>query len=283
MTNYNYFIGIDGGGTKTKFILANQFGEIFKTIIKPTTHYLQCGIENVGKILNEGVNEVIDGITTINNLAHIYAAVPGYHDIKKDDVKIESSIYKYFSKELITLGNDTENALAGSLAGSIGINIISGTGSIGYGIDDKGQSYRCGGWNHLFGGDEGSAYWIASKLILEFTRQSDGRDSKTPLYQEVKKYFDLEDDYDIITKTVVELGYNRTEIAKIASLNFKLALKNDKHALRIYQEAAKELADIIIAIINNLDFKEKINISYSGGVFKSKNFIIKPLQKYLNQ
>ena len=56
-------------------------------------------------------------------------------------------------------GNDMVCAWAGSLGGEDGINIVAGTGSIGYG-ERAGASARAGGWGEVFG-DEGSAYWIA--------------------------------------------------------------------------------------------------------------------------
>ena len=46
----NYVIGIDGGGTKTKAVLANTNGEILADI--------QSGISNFQRVGPEGVTEV---------------------------------------------------------------------------------------------------------------------------------------------------------------------------------------------------------------------------------
>ena len=40
---------------------------------------------------------------------------------------------------------------------------------------------RCGGWGEVFG-DEGSAYWIAREGLALFSRMSDGRAERGPLY-----------------------------------------------------------------------------------------------------
>ncbi len=77
-------------------------------------------------------------------------------------------------------GNDMVCAWAGSLGGEDGINIVAGTGSIGYG-ERRGRSARAGGWGEVFG-DEGSAYWIAVQGLNVFTRMSDGRLPKGSLY-----------------------------------------------------------------------------------------------------
>ncbi|MEI9903464.1 MAG: BadF/BadG/BcrA/BcrD ATPase family protein [Asticcacaulis sp.] len=68
---------------------------------------------------------------------------------------------------------------AGSLAGADGINIVAGTGSIGYG-ERLGRGARAGGWGEVFS-DEGSAYWIAVQGLAAFARMSDGRLAKGPL------------------------------------------------------------------------------------------------------
>lgn len=66
-------------------------------------------------------------------------------------------------------GTIRKNALAGSLLGKQGIHVIAGTGSIGLGFDKDSYYVRSGGWHHLFGGDEGSGYWIGCQLIRHFT------------------------------------------------------------------------------------------------------------------
>ena len=63
-----------------------------------------------------------------------------------------------------------------------GIHVIAGTGSIGLGFDKDSYYVRSGGWHHLFGGDEGSGYWIGCQLIRHFTMQADGREEKTMMF-----------------------------------------------------------------------------------------------------
>ena len=70
-------------------------------------------------------------------------------------------------------GNDAVCGWAGALAGEDGINIVAGTGSIGYG-EFEGRAARAGGWGELFS-DEGSAHWIAREALSLFSRMSDGR------------------------------------------------------------------------------------------------------------
>ena len=53
--------------------------------------------------------------------------------------------------------------------------------------------------------------------------------------------------------------------------------------MKFFQEAAKELADIYLAIYRQLPFTSKnIPFSYSGGVFKSGSYLLEPLKEYLS-
>lgn len=62
---------------------------------------------------------------------------------------------------------------------------------------------------------------------------------------------------------------------------FESAALNDKNALEIFNEAGYELSLLVKMIINELEFKNKILISYSVGVFNSEKLILDPLKRYL--
>lgn len=75
--------------------------------------------------------------------------------------------------------------MEGALDGENGIVIIAGTGSIALALKDNIVT-RCGGWGSQLG-DEGSAYWIAKKMLSIFCQEVDGRLEKTKLYELIKK------------------------------------------------------------------------------------------------
>lgn len=280
----NYYLGVDGGGTKTKFIISDEQGMILAISTQPTCHYLQCGFDGITNVMRTGLNECLKkSEIDEQDIASAFIACAGYGDIEKDNKRIQKAVQKAYPTIPHIIGNDTENALAGSLAGGYGINVIAGTGSIGLGKNEHQEMLRCGGWHHSFGGDEGSAYWIACKLILHFTRQSDGREERTELYDYIRKEYQLKEDSDILDLCVVQWDFDRTKIAAMSRSVYELAKRQDPIAIAIFQEAAKELADIIRTIYRKLNFTSStIPVSYSGGVFQSKHFILDPLRQELS-
>ena len=162
-------------------------------------------------------------------------------------------------------GNDMVCAWAGSLAGEDGINIVAGTGSIGYG-ERRGKAARAGGWGEVFG-DEGSAYWIAVQGLNVFTRMSDGRLPRGSLYALFRDSFRLEADLDLCARVLN--NHSRDSIAAVAQLVTRAAHEGDAAAIRIFDSAANELAAVVDAVRLALDFApdEIVPLSYSGGVF----------------
>lgn len=278
----NLYLGIDSGGTKTKFILINEQGELVAESTQSASHYLQVGLDGLKDVMRKGLVDCLDKASAQKeDVKYCFASVAGYGDIENDNVIIENVIKTVFNPIPTTIGNDIENAYAGALASKPGIVVIAGTGSIGLGIDEYGNSTRCGGWHHAFGGDEGSAFWIGCKLIQAFTLQSDGREPKTLLYPYLKEKYHFNNDSDILQMTIVDWDFDRTKIASLAQDLYYLASQNDPSALSIYDQAAFELSRIIIAIKEKLQFKKAVIASYQGGVFKSENYVIEPLKQYL--
>ena len=278
-----YYLGVDGGGTKTKFVLCDEHGNVVAEETKPTCHYLQVGFEGVTKILNEGIDSIcLKANINRQEITSAFIGAPGYGDVQSDAIEIEKAIDSAFMDIKHAVGNDGENALAGALCGKEGINIVAGTGSIGFGYNSNtGITENCGGWYHAIGSDEGSGYWISYQLLHEFTRQSDGRDDKTALYYKLKDYLNFIDDGEVIKIVVEDWKLDRTKFASLSKLIPDLLKENDYYACKIVDDAANELSQIIKALYKNLKFEGIVDVSYTGGVFNLKDSILNPLRKYL--
>lgn len=273
-----YYIGVDGGGTKTEFICYDEKGHLVDQVTLSTCHILQVSHSQAVSILTAGINEVIAPYMPVcDSDITICAGLAGYGENKNLKHKIEAICKQSFGNKNFIIKNDAEIALAGALDNEDGIIVIAGTGSIG--LAKKGNvSYRCGGWGYMLG-DEGSAYWIGKRLLQEYTQQIDGRKERTLLVDYLKHTFSLKDDYELINYVSQTLGNQRNKIAGIAILLEELALKSDPAALEIYAQAGKALAELVNQLSKH--FKDTIKVSYIGGVFKSSDLILDPLRNCL--
>ncbi|MDO5718404.1 MAG: BadF/BadG/BcrA/BcrD ATPase family protein [Tissierellia bacterium] len=279
------FLGIDGGGTKTGFSLINLKGEALAVSVKTTIHIRQVSQEDFRKILNDGIDEVLNKLgKTRQDLTYVFAGVPGYGEYKDMIETIHDSFRIVLGHDRFKIGNDCVAGWAGSQACRPGVNMVLGTGAIAFGRNYEGDEARSSGWGP-FCGDEGSAYWMGRKAIEIFAKESDGRLERGAIYNLIHKDFKMESDFDFISIVSIEMGEDRTKIASLAPYITKAAEMGDENALKVFDEAAYEVAIAVKSVIRQLKFKdfEKITITYSGGVFKAGTLLTDRIYELLKE
>lgn len=276
------YLSVDCGGTKTAFLLCDGSGRPLASCVKGPANYLVNGMEEVLTVLKDGVSTICEQAEIKKeDISGGFLAIAGFKDIPEDVPWITGLVEEALAPIPVVLGNDTENALAGSLLGKTGIHVIAGTGSIGLGYDEQQQYIRSGGWHHLFGGDEGSGYWIGCQLILHFTRQADGREPKSELYSYLMEKYELGCPENILEMVINEWKGERDKIASLSKDVSELAQRGDSEAIAILGRAGKELALIIRSIYERGNFHGNLLVSYSGGVFKAMNYLESSMEEAL--
>ncbi|MDD3338334.1 MAG: BadF/BadG/BcrA/BcrD ATPase family protein [Lachnospiraceae bacterium] len=277
----NYYIGIDGGGSKTEFLLCDQEGVRLAECRLGSASYKQIGIEGLERLLRQGFDLLLEqsGLSGSEQY-NCCCGLPNWGESRQYDHLIAAFLAESFPEFHISLVNDCEVGWAGSLLLEEGINMVAGTGSIGYGKTKDGRTARAGGWSEFFS-DEGSGRWLGMQCMELFTKEADGRCPKGALYFSIREHFELETDTDIID--IFEQDYNpkRDSIAGIQKLLLQAAQNGDMAAVAVYERAAKELADIVIALYERLFAPDACKVSYSGGIFQIQEYVQKPFASFL--
>lgn len=262
------FLGVDGGGSKTAFVLLNDSGQIVGQTQSRSCYYFSEGIGLVSSVLTEGIDALTTqvGIET-KDIGYAFFGLPGYGEVSTDIAELDAIPHNILGHSRYSCDNDMVCGWAGSLGAIDGINVISGTGSMTYGEHD-GHGHRVGGWSELFG-DEGSAYWVAIRGLNAYTRMSDGRLPRGPLYEVVKKRVDVTGDLDLIDVVVNRWKGQRGAIADLSKTVVEAAALGDLVAAQIITDACSELATIVDTTRTELGFapEDIIPVSYSGGMF----------------
>lgn len=275
------FLGVDGGGTKTEFLLVDENGSKLARHLAGSSYYLQIGLDGLGNLLFDGVNRICEmAQISPNDIDFSFFGLPAFGEDSSVIQRLSDLPSEILPAKKFLCGNDMICGWAGSLAGADGINIVAGTGSIAYG-EFAGNCARAGGFGELFS-DEGSAHWIGIQTLNVFSKMADNRLEKGPLYKIIMEKFALRDALDICGITLGPPQMSRDEIAAFSKLAFQAAENGDVQAIEIFKSAANELAQIVFAVANQLplDPNAKISLSYSGGVFQSGDLIMTPF-KYL--
>ena len=267
----DFFLGCDGGGTKTDLVVITGEGRLAGYLQFPSTYYLLSrsrGIELVSDVLDEAVPAVCAraGIAP-GDVRFAFFGLPGYGEVQTDVPRIDAAAAQALQHSRFRCDNDMVCGWAGSLAGADGINVIAGTGSMTYGRR-AGADVRVGGWGELFG-DEGSGYWIGIRALRAFSKMSDGRAERGPLHDVLRRDLALDADTDLIGLVLHQWQGARQQIAALAPAVREAAISGDRCAQAILTAAAAELVGLVDATRRRLGFKpgDVVPVSYSGGIF----------------
>ncbi|MEJ0061545.1 MAG: BadF/BadG/BcrA/BcrD ATPase family protein [Terricaulis sp.] len=275
-------LGVDGGGTKTSFLLLRADGAVLAEHRDDGAYHVQIGMPALRVLLAHGVAAVLSKANLKpDEIAFAFFGLPAFGEDSRLTAELEALPANIFPHHRFACGNDMVSGWAGAFGGADGINIVSGTGSIAYG-ELRGATARAGGWGELFS-DEGSAYWIAVQGLNAFSRMADGRRPKGPLYGLMRESYALHDDLDLSGLILSDTA--RDKIADASKIVTHAANAGDDAAREIFAAAAAELADLAIAVRTTLGYGafEPTAVSYSGGVFTAGGIILDPLRAALTQ
>ena len=242
---HKYYLGVDGGGTKTVFALINEQKElIYLKEVGPSS------LDTVDK--QQIINVKIDLIFLIISL-----------NIIKKETKIDAV-------------NDIISAFYGALSGEDGIVCIAGTGSVCY-AKNKDQNIRIGGINYIEG-DPGSAYDLGIHALRYLAKVIDYRKKGGPLANALKAKTKI-NNYEDITKYFIEA--KRTDIASLAKLVTENS--NDINAKKIIKDSVNELLLMIKTAFKKLHFEGETKISIIGSLGNSntlyKTYLLEGIKK----
>ena len=277
------FLGVDGGGTKTEFVLIDDSGRVLARHEEGTAYYLEIGLDSLEAMLVRGIRTTLRQAAASSPPAYAFIGLPAYGEDSRLLPRLNSLASPALAQGSYRCGNDMVCAWAGALAGRDGINIVAGTGSIAYG-EFEGRQARAGGWGELFS-DEGSAYWVAREGLTLFSRMSDGRAVKGPLYDLLRAQFDLAADLDLCAAIYGQGPASRSSLAQLAPLIAEAAHRGDEQARNLFESGARELAAIVDATRSRLGVRpdRPLPVSYSGGMFKLADLVQGPFESALRE
>jgi N-acetylglucosamine kinase-like BadF-type ATPase len=247
----NYYIGIDGGGTKTKIIVIDENEQI---ILENTSGPSSIDTVSEHETLQAFLNALKPFYDQVNMpvIKALFIGLGGI--VSEHDCQYVENIARrlpFITKEcVIKARNDMENALYSGLLFDEGIALICGTGMVAFGKNKAGETHKAGGWGYKEG-DLGSSYDLGMRSLRHVIKAFDGREKKTDFSIDVANtigMYQTEDFVDIMNSKYLD----RTWIASLAPLVTKHAQNLDISAMSIVKEATYELARAVYAVKERL-------------------------------
>src|SRR5882762_9078954 len=165
-----YYLGIDGGGTKTRCVLADE-SMVLATAMSGGSNIVRLGETQAREALHTAIGQVC--ATANISPAQISAICIGAAGAARPEIaaKIRTILVELISEiapgpslPKIEVDGDMTIALEAAFGAGPGVIAIAGTGSIAYGRDADGHTARAGGWGFAIS-DEGSGHWIGRRAI----------------------------------------------------------------------------------------------------------------------
>lgn len=275
MSEPQYLIGLDGGGTKTSAELCDLSCQPFTTAQGGPSNFQVIGVEQAARTILDLVETCCHSVgCSYDRIGCVVSGLTGAGR-SVDQERMRDGLQREADRRGLSIGHfivesDARIALEGALGGDSGIIVIAGTGSIVFGKDRKGHVHRAGGWGRLIG-DEGSGYAIGRELFRVVAASLDGRVPKSSMLAILKKKAGLSTPESIISALYKE-GF---DVASVAPLVIESADKGDRYARKILKAASEEIVDVISAVVRKMkrpsDRTVRIPLVFIGSLLSSKN------------
>ncbi len=278
-----HFLGIDAGGSRTRATLISDQGELVGLGYSGAANFRTYSFARSSLSIQEAVAQAIKH----TSLTQVETVCIGSAGLEEPGTEEEGRKFlgNVICANQVLLDTDAYIAWAAALKAQPGVIIISGTGSIGLGVDLAQVRHRVGGWGPYFG-DEGSAYWIANKAIREALKVLDGRSKNTAFLDALLEFAGLprqlsQTNAHALT-TWLYARESSTELANFAPWITRLAEHNPSAKL-LLEDAGKSLAELVEAILQQGSFQHPVTVSIGGSVLKysmpTKNAFLHHLPK----
>src|SRR6266496_114640 len=252
-------LGVEGGGTKTAWVL-----------VEPVAGIGDPGWEfhviDQGKLPPSNFR-----LTTPERLRVILAELPKQIDragvflagcaTEEDRRSLKEICLEIWPNAKIVTGSDRDSGLAAALDHGDGIVINAGSGSSVTGRRGD-RIERAGGWGHILG-DAGGGYFLSIQALRLILREHDLHQSEMQFTAKILHALSL-NNFDELVRWVQTA--DKMDIAMLAPVVFEAATAGDARMMEIIEEGARVLCEYTEAVASRLHLLAP-KVVLMGGLF----------------
>ena len=260
-----YYLGIDGGGTKTTFAVGDESSLLAMATTGPS-NIVRVGEAKTRESLLQGVRQACAaaGIAPGNiSRTSVGGSGAGHPELAE---RVRRFLAEIISSPIDVVG-DMQTALEAAFGDQPGVVVNAGTGSFAYGRDRNGKTVRAGGWGFAIG-DEGSAHWIGRAAVNAILRASDEHDRSDPPSAFASAIFKA---WGVQSLADLARAANSVPPPDFSALSPAVFASSDPLASNVLTAAGSELARTGNVVIRRL-FREHepgpVPVAMTGGVFR---------------
>ncbi len=252
-------LGIEGGGTKTAWVLV-------ETVAGVNAPSCEFRVIDHGKLPPSNFR-----LTTSDRLRTILAELPKQIDragvflagcgTEEDRSSLKQICLEVWPNAKIVTGSDRDSGLAAALDHGDGIVVNAGSGSSVTGRRGN-RIERAGGWGHILG-DAGGGYFLSIQALRLILREHDLHRGAIRFTAKILHALSL-NNLDELVRWVQTA--DKMEIAMLAPVVFEAATEGDARMMEIIEEGARVLCEYTEAVASALHLLAP-KVALIGGLF----------------
>jgi glucosamine kinase len=272
-------IGIDGGGSKTRAMVADEHGGMIGDVVGPGSAVRPGEAEASATVIADVVRDALASCEMTHVVPRVLCVGVAGVGRETERQALWQALMEREVAEEIVIHSDFSVALDDAFGDGPGVLLISGTGAVAFGRGPTGLTARCGGWGPVFG-DEGGGAWIGRRALSVVSAASDGREPETALTGAILTAAQVNEVSELIAWAAQATPGT---LASLAPVVMSVADAGDLRANAIVSLAVEELSLHIRALARQLfvDERAAVPVALTGGMLRRGTTLRKRLEHRL--
>jgi glucosamine kinase len=273
-------IGVDGGGSRTRVMLADEKGVELAVVegagsaVRPGEAEASATV--IAQLVASVLEKANDRVDTTPRVLSV--GVAGVGRPSERDALWRALEARELADEVI-VDADAMIALEDAFGEGPGVLVSSGTGSVAFGRGPAGAFARCGGWGPVCG-DEGSGAWIGRRALSVVTASADGREPESSLVGAILTFLQADTVEELIPWAATATP---ATLATLAPVVMSIAATGDQRASSLVALAVEELVLHVRTLARQLfgDERASVPVAFGGGLLAKGSLLRKRIEHRL--
>jgi glucosamine kinase len=274
-----YVLGLDGGGTKTECVLVDESRRRIASSRGGPSNPMRVGFGGALAAVCEVVRmAMLTANVSSDAVVSLCAGLAGTA-YPESERKMRLLLEEEFPGKVVRVCTDMELTLE-AIGDGAAIVLIAGTGSAAVGRDAQGHTARVGGHGYLLG-DEGSAYHVGQRAVLEALRQFERTGADIPMGKKILSEIGATAWADLQSRVYAAPD---EVFPRLFPMVLQAAEAGDAMARTLLDDCAAALAELVGDLAERLELQsQKFPLAKTGGMLGRSAYFDERLDLYLRK
>jgi N-acetylglucosamine kinase-like BadF-type ATPase len=274
-----YVLGFDGGGTKTECVLMDESRRIITSSHGGPSNPMRVGFGGALAAVCEAARTAMLKANISNDAVVSLCAGLAGTAYPESGRKMKMLLEEEFPGKLVRVCTDMDLTLE-AIGEGAAVVLIAGTGSAAVGRDAMGHTGRVGGHGYLLG-DEGSAYHVGQRAVLEALRHFERNGANAPLGQKILSEIGAATWEDLQSRVYASPD---DVFPRLFPMVLQAAESGDATARTLLDNCAAALAELVSDLAERLQLQfQKFRLAKTGGMLGRSAWFDDRLDHYLRK